>query len=60
MTNVISETLNDTILILNWQLPNPTNGDIQSYIVRITLYDGGNIREESITDRTFIATGLSK
>ena len=60
VTNVISETLNDTILVFNWQLPNPTNGDIQSYTIRITFYDGGSIREESVTDRNFTATGLSK
>ena len=57
---MISEILNDTILVFNWQLPNPTNGDIQSYTVRITPYDGGSMEEESVMDRIYIATNLSE
>ncbi len=61
--NVISGTPDNSTLVLNWQPPDPTNGDILNYIVRITLnFNDKNIivAEEVVTNTTFIATNLGK
>ena len=59
--DVILETPDNTTLVLNWQPPVPTNGDILNYIVRITLNGGDDIfAEERVIDTTFTATNLSK
>ena len=60
MRNVDSETPNNTTLVLHWQLPEPTNGDILHYIIRVTVHDDGNaILQENVINTTFTATNLS-
>ncbi len=56
--NVESETPDNTTLVLNWQPPDPTNGDILNYTVKIRVNDGDVII--TVTNTTFTATNLSK
>ena len=61
--NVVSETPDNTTLILSWQPPEPTNGDILSYTVRISLDISNNIiiiGEWSVMPTSFTASSLSK
>ncbi len=60
--NVKSETPDNTTLVLNWQPPEPTNGDILNYTVRVTLNARNDviIAERNATNTSFTATNLSK
>ncbi len=61
--NVDSETPDNTTLVLNWQPPDPTNGELLNYIVRITVNINSNdviITQESVSETSFTATSFSK
>ena len=61
--NVDSEISNiNMTLVLNWHPPDPTNGDILYYLVKITLNinNGIIITEERVMDTAFLATSLGK
>ncbi len=60
--NVGSETPDNTTLVLNWLPPDPTNGDILNYTVRVTLNASNDVTivEENVTATSFTATNLSK
>ena len=61
--NMESEAPDNTTLVLTWQPPDPTNGDILNYIVRITVNINGNdviITQESVSETNYRATTFSK
>lgn len=59
--NVDSEPQDNRTLVLNWQPPAPTNGDILTYTVRISFYGNDDVvSEENVTRPTYTATNLSK
>ena len=61
MRNINSETPDNSTLVLNWQPPEPTNGDILYYVVEVTQHENDNvIVEGNTTNTTFTATNLSK
>ena len=59
--NVDSEPQDNRTLVLSWQVPSPSNGDILAYTIRVFMYDdGGVLSEENVTNTTYTATNLSK
>ena len=57
-----SQTLDNTTLVLTWQPPGTTNGDILHYVVRITLSINEDIIivEENVMTTVFTVAHLSR
>ncbi len=61
VTNLTSDSLDGSTLVLNWLPPDSPNGDILNYTVRITRHsDEVRIREQNVILTTFTGTSLSE
>ena len=59
--DVASNAPNNSALTLNWQTPEPSNGDILHYVVRVTRHDDDAVlMEGNATSTQFTVTNLSK